>query len=143
MGLETSIALAIGGKILSGLAANRAAKDESARLKDQADLSRAENEAEAERVDKERSKFLARQKLSFIKGGVTLQGSPLAVLEETEEESRKEVEALRKRGAAIQSFGRQKAASVRTSGRAKLFGSFVDATAFGVSTHIAKKSAGI
>ena len=147
MGLET-IAIAalvanVGGKIISGFAAKQAAEDEVDRLEDQGALARLENEAEAERVGKQRERFIARQKLAFLKGGVTLEGSPLIILEESEEEAEKEVEALRKRGFALESFAQQQAAATRTSGTARLFGSLASAASAGFGGFATGKQLGL
>ncbi len=127
-----SLALNVGGKIASGIAAKNAAEEEAERLEDQGELARLENEAEAERVGKEREKFIARQKLAFLKGGVTLEGSPLIILEESEEEAEKEVQAIIERGFALESFAQQQAASVSSAGTARLFGSLGSAIGSGL-----------
>lgn len=131
MGLETlaiaALTLSVGSKVVSGFAAKQASEEEADRIRDQGALALAENEVEAERVGKERKKFLARQKLAFLKGGVTLEGSPLLILEEGEEETEKEVEAIFRRGFAQKSLAEQKAASTEATGRGRLFGSLSSA----------------
>ncbi len=128
MGLpEVFLAVSVGSTLMQGFAANKAAGDEADRLGDQADLARSENEAEAERQYQEDEKFRARQKLAYLKGGVTLEGTPLDILRYEKSEAEKYREATIQRGIAQQSIGRQKAAAVKTAGRAKLFGSFAKA----------------
>lgn len=147
MGLETlaiaSLTLSVGSKIISGFAAKEEAEEEAVRLQDQGALALAENEVEAERVGKERKKFLARQKLAFLKGGVTLEGSPLLILEEGEEETEKEVEAIFKRGFAQKSFAEQQAASTKAAGRGRLFGSLSSAASTAASGIITGKKIGL
>ena len=147
MGLETiaiaGLVINVASQVFSGVAAKEEAVEEAERITDQGDLARAENEAEAERVEKERSKFIARQKLAYLKGGVTLEGSPLIILEESEEEAEKEVQAIKARGIAQQSLAHQKAASTESSGSARLFGSLGSAISTGVSGTVALKQAGL
>ncbi len=113
--------------VFKGFAAKRAADREAEALQDQASLQREETGREAARVKDERRKFLAKQSLAFVKGGVTLEGSPLLVLEETQTESEKEVQALKTRGAAQFALGTQKAGRAKSIGRSKLIGGFGEA----------------
>lgn len=139
----SSLTLSVGSKIISGFAAKQAGEDEADRLRDQGALALAENEVEAERVGKERKKFLARQKLAYLKGGVTLEGSPLLILEEGEEETEKEVEAIFRRGFAQRSLAEQKAAQVETTGRGRLFGSLASATSTAASGFVIGRKIGL
>ncbi len=115
-------ALAALFSIGSGVASFRASRDEADAQREQADISRAESEREAIRIEKERKSQRARSAMRFVKGGVTLEGSPLFLLETQEELDRKEVEAERQRGASIQRLGFKKAAITEGRGRAALVG---------------------
>ncbi len=127
MGL--SIATSVGGHIFGGISASRAAEEE-------ADLVRQESLAEAERLEKEHRKFLAKQSVMFLKGGVTLSGSPLFVLEETREEKKRQVDAeLRS--------GRARANIVSNAGRARMIGGFAGAVGSGTTMFLGAKAAKI
>ncbi len=124
-----SIITTVAGHIFGGISASKAAEEE-------ADLVRQESLAEAERLDREHRKFLAKQSVMFLKGGVTLAGSPLLVLEETREEGRKQV-------AARLRVGFERAERIEREGRAKLIGSIFGAVGSGTSMTLSAKQAGI
>ncbi len=124
------LAAKIGGGIFAGMSASKAAEQEASDLEFQAQLQREEADEEAQRLDKQNKKFLARQSLMFGKGGVTLSGSPLLILQETKEESDKESASVRKRGKALFKFGMGKAERTRSAGRSAFIGSIFS----GIST---------
>ncbi len=129
-----STALLVGsmiGSIYSGISASMSAQDEAKDLKRQAALERQEGLEEAARLEKEHRKFLAKQSLMYLKGGVTLEGSPLLVLKETRDEKDKQVTAQERRAEALYRLGRGKAQRVSRGGRAGLIGGFMDAATTG------------
>lgn len=111
-----------GASIAGGIAANKAAKKEASALNDQAAVTQVEAQAEAERRAIEIRKFEGKQKLAFLKNGVTLEGSPLLVLDETMREGQKEVDSIMRQGNAQANYARQNAAITRNKGRAALIG---------------------
>lgn len=117
-----------GSTVAAGRAQQEAFDREAALQEEQGRIARREAGIEAERTATERRKFLARQKLAFIKNGVSLEGSPLLVLEETRSESQKEVDAIIKSGNAQQRLFFRKAAISRSKGRAAILGSVGKAT---------------
>ncbi len=131
------------GSIAGGMAAQRAAEDEADALAEQAALSRQEALEEAERLDKEHTRFLARQSLMFLKGGVTLSGSPLLVLTETREEREKQVQAQIDRANAIYKYGMKSAARTKAQGRSALIGGILGAATTTTSMYLAGRSAGV
>lgn len=137
------IAATVGGQIFGGISAGKAAKDEAHALEREAALRREEEIEEAARLEKEHKRFLSRQSVMFLKGGVTLSGSPLLVLEETREEKEKQVEAQKKRAEAVFQLGMTKAGRVAATGRAKLIGGLFSAVSSGTSLGLRAKAAGI
>ncbi len=126
----------IGSMVMSvakGIAQKRAGNEEADDIRAQASLQQEETNREAARVKTERRKFLAKQGLAFVKGGVSLAGSPLLVLEETALESAKEVAALKAQGASQFKFGVDKAERAKKAGRAKMFSSFQEGVGTGIS----------
>ncbi len=93
--------IAMGSSIFGGFMASRAASDEARALKREAALARQEALEEADRLKKEHEHFIALQSVMFLKGGVTLAGSPLLVLEETRQEKDRQVRAQRNRAGAL------------------------------------------
>lgn len=135
-----STALAIGGitanvlgTIFQGFQESRAAQEEAEDIRFQARIQKEEADEEARRLDVKNRKFLARQSLMFLKGGVTLSGSPMLILEETKEEAAKESEAVRRRGAAQFELGIRKADRLVSTGRASFIGGLFNAIGSGVS----------
>lgn len=116
------LALAAIFQIVGGISAFRSAQEEADLQREQADIQRAESEREAIRVEKERKAQRAKIAMTFIKGGVTLEGSPLLLLEEQEKEDIEEVKALRTRGVALQRLGFRRAGITESRGRAALIG---------------------
>lgn len=151
MGLETILAVALIGltaasivtQVVGGAATRDAAKKEAGFQETQGRIAQAEAEETAENVSEENRKFKARQKLLFLKAGVTLEGTPLLILQETEEEGQEEVEAIRRRGEAQLTLSQQQAEITRSRGRAAFIGGIAGATATGVSGIAAGASAGL
>lgn len=138
MGLDqiltgASIAATVGGKLFSGFAASRAAKEEAGQIEAQASLERAENLEETRRQKVENRKFLAKQSVMFIKGGVSLEDSPMLVLHETREESEKQFAAGKRQAEARFEFGMSKAARIEAQGRSKLLGGIFGGIASGTA----------
>ncbi len=125
------------GQII-GMVLNRAGSEaerreselESKALKKQANLASEEAERDALRTEQEGEQFQAKQKLSFLKSGVSLQGSPLLTLAETGEETGEQAAAIRRRGGAQRTFLRRQAQQARGRGRA----SVLKATAENIGT---------
>lgn len=120
--------ISAGFKIATGVSQSRAAESEADLQEEQGRIAQQEARVSAERSAKEKRKFLARQKLAFIKNGVSLEGSPLLVLEETLTESQKEIDAIIKRGSAQQRLAGRRAEITRARGRRALLGSIGKAT---------------
>jgi len=118
-----------GAQILQGLEARKAAKQEGGDLRKQGAIAVQEAEAEGDRQAKINDRFEQRQRLSFLKSGVSLGGSPLDVLAETRETGRKEVEAVRASGQARGALLRSKGQITERGGRSALLGSFGQASA--------------
>ncbi len=131
------------GSIAGGLAAQKAAEAEADALAEQAALVRLEELEETERLDKEYTRFLARQSLMFLKGGVTLAGSPLLVLEETREEREKRVQAQIDRANALYRSGMSASRRASRQGRDALIGGILGAATSTATMYMAGRGAGM
>ncbi|KKK56820.1 hypothetical protein LCGC14_3060680 [marine sediment metagenome] len=145
-----STALAIGGiaanvigSVFQGVQEQKAAEEEAEDLRIQAGIQRDEANEEARRLDVKNKKFLQRQSLMFLKGGVSLAGSPMLILEETREEAAKESGAVRKRGAALFELGMSKADRLVSSGRASFIGGLFNPIGSGTSGFFEAKRLGV
>lgn len=147
MGLETALIAAtvvsVGSSIAGGISANNAAKREAALEEEQGRIAQDEANVEAGRRADEVRKFRARQKMGFLKSGVTLEGSPLLVLEETLNEGQKEVDAIVRSGDAKRRFANESASITRSKGRAAMISGFGNAASSAISSYGIGKQAGM
>ncbi len=120
-------AIAAGGQIYSGYQANQSAKREASALEAQGQLEQEEADREAAAHAGDVRKFSRVQALSFLKNGVTLEGSPLLVLDETLSKGQEEVDSITKSGAARRTLYNSKAAITRNEGRARMIGGITGA----------------
>lgn len=115
--------LLVAATLAQGSAAKKSADEEASNIRKQAGLQLEESRVEAERVGENFRKFQIKQKLSFLKSGVSLEGSPLLVLADTAEESKRQTDAILNRGTALAGLGRSRAKIAERGGRAKLLSS--------------------
>ena len=108
--------------VFGGLSSIRSANDEAKAQRRQADLAAQESAQEAERIKRIRKAELATNSMRFIKGGVTLQGSPLFMLETQDFLDKQEVESIKRSGYASYKLGYQRAAITQNKGRAAFVG---------------------
>lgn len=82
--------------------------------------------------------FQEEQALRYAGSGVLLEGSPLAVLEETRRRGEEEVNAIMRRGATSASMLRQRAGMTRNAGRSALLGAELQRIQQGSSARISE-----
>jgi hypothetical protein len=109
-----------GSSIYSGIQADKAAKKQASAIEDQARLAREESEVTATRKETERRKFLAEQRMAYLATGVSLEGTPLIVGDETWKEFQIEIDAIRRSGSAQSRYLETEASTTRSMGRAQL-----------------------
>lgn len=109
--------------ILSGLFGYFAAEEAAQAAESRGRMIRMEAEADATRFGEQARQFKATQKLAFLKSGVTLDGSPLDILDETARVAEENMSAIRARGAAGQLDADGVATQARLSGRGALVSS--------------------
>lgn len=125
MATSTQFAGASAGlDIISGLFGFLASQDAADVVESRAQLLRFESDADFVRNEEQARRFLASQKLAFLKSGVTLEGSPLDVLDETARVSAENINAIRARDRALIQNQLTKAAGIRGRGRAALTAGF-------------------
>ncbi len=133
----------VGGQIFGGMSGRSAGESEASDIEGQAALERSENLEEARRLREKDRKFLARQSVMFVKGGVSLEGSPMLVLEETEYEKERQFAHGKHAANAKFQFGMNKAERVREQGRAKMTGGLFGGVGSGVSMLMQGQSSGL
>ena len=121
-----STASTIIGGIQQRGAASAAAKATSREAQRQADLRQQEREIQARSEARENIELEKRQKLAFIKSGVSLEGSPLLLLAETRRRGTENVEALLRSGrteaTGLLAEGALRSRQLKASGRQALIG---------------------
>lgn len=142
LALIGSTVISVGSKVASGFAAKKAANNEASLLEDQARIATDEAAQKAQIRATEVRKFAKTQKLAFLKNGVTLEGSPLLVLQDTFDQGQIEVNAITKQGFAQSKLLNAKAQIMRNQGRAALIGGFGDAASSLFSAASVGKTAG-
>lgn len=120
--LATAAVVGAVSSVASGVMAQSAARKEAAALKDQGALAQQEAQTEAQRRADEVRRLSKKQKLAFIKNGITLEGSPLLTIDETKRQGQTEVDAISRRGYAINSLYNQRADITEREGRAQFIG---------------------
>lgn len=125
----TSVLLgtSMGLEVVSGLFNMSAAGDRASALRSQASLVRTETAAEIERYKISAARFKASQKMSYIKSGVQIEGSPLDVLDETARTASENISAIRAQGEAEATKLTSQARMVKSSARAALVGGLTKA----------------
>ena len=108
--------------ILSGLFSYLGSEDSGAIADSRGRMIRMEAEADAERYSEQADQFKAKQKLSYLKSGVELSGSPLDILDETARTARENISAIRAGGDARAFDAEMQGVQARSQGRAALLG---------------------
>jgi len=116
-----------------GESANKTAQQQAALQEEQGQIAQQEALLSAERAAEDRRIFLKRQRLAFVKSGVSLEGSPLLILEQTRSRSQEEVDAIVRRGIAQKDLAVRQADITRRQGRAALTGGIAGATSTVIS----------
>lgn len=135
--------ISAGTAIAGGLSKRAAANKEAQALEGQANLAQQEAESDARIHATQVRKFAANQKSAYLKNGVTLDGSPLLVLEDTRQVGQEEVNSMMRSGAAKAQLLRDRAQIQRNEGRASLIGGFGDAASTIFTYGAARKTAGL
>jgi hypothetical protein len=116
-----------GFNILEGVFGMSAADAQAGALKSQLSLMRLESEADIARYAEEAKGLKAEQSVRYLKSGVTLEGSPLDILDETVRVSAENISAMRAKTTADILSAKSKISAIRGQGRAALVGGFAKA----------------
>ena len=110
----------MGLNVMEGIFGMTAADAQAGALKSQLGLMRAESEADIARYAESAQALKAEQSVRFLKSGVTLEGSPLEILDETVRVSGENISAMRAKTTADIMGVKSKASAIRGQGRAAL-----------------------
>lgn len=118
MAATTALTAVSGGfDLFSGLLGMSAADAQNSALRSQARLLQAESEADIARYASESRAFKAEQSVRYLKSGVTLEGSPLEILDETSRVAAENISAMRARTAAEAGALRAKGRGIQAASR--------------------------
>lgn len=131
-----------GATIIKGFQARSAANSEADRLREQANIALQESRRDAEQQAREITSFQSSQAHTYASSGITLEGSPVVVLEQTRKLGQQQVDAVIRRGMAQSNLINQQADAQRKAGRNALIGAFVSAAAGGANTYMKGQSIG-
>lgn len=123
--LAASIATAITqafGSLASSILKSNDLKMEAEFERERAVTELAETREEMKRIAREAEAFKQRQKVVFLSNGVTISGSALLTLQETEDRAVEEIENLKQSGLSRQMLSRYRIQQLRNRGKAKLLG---------------------
>ncbi|MBX9688201.1 MAG: hypothetical protein K2X27_15945 [Candidatus Obscuribacterales bacterium] len=110
--------------MISGQEQQQAARDEAGNLSAQSRLAYEQSLLDAQQKQREYTAFKEQQALKFASSGVTLQGSPLGILEETQQLGQQEQSAILRRGQEVSSLYEQQGLQMLRRGSAAAFGGF-------------------
>ena len=125
--LATTMAVSAGSAIYSGQQQKKAADSQADSLRRQAEVTKQESEISAQRKEKDRTRFLAEQKMAYLANGIGLAGTPQAVFTETFEEFQQEIDAIRRSGTAQANYYEGEANTRKSQGRAALVSGYLGA----------------
>lgn len=113
--------------MLSGQEEQAAARAEASALSRQSSLAYEQSLLEAAQKERQVTAFKEQQALKFASSGMTLEGSPLAVLEETRALGQQETDAIRRRGEEVSRLYEMEGLQMLRRGSAAAFGGFANA----------------
>ena len=143
LALGALTAISVGGSIFSGFAANSAANQEAKLQRQQADIALQESQINAQNEAYNQTQAVQKQRLAFLANGVSLDGSPALVLEESKRYGQSQVDAILRQGQAKSSLLTGEAKITQNKGRASLVGGFTSAAGTLATTGMYAKSAGM
>jgi len=123
--LVAATVVGAGSQIYQGFAANNEAKKIAGQQEEQARIALSEANRSADQKTVEQRKFLAEQRMAYLASGVTLDGTPGLVGEDTFVQFQQEIDAIRKSGAAQFKVGMLSAQNTKANGRAQLISGFL------------------
>lgn len=118
MSVTTALIAASGAQLASGFMGMQAAGEQADALRQEGALTFQDYVNRANKTRTDAQSFRAQQTVSYLKSGVQLEGTPLAVLAETAARAEDTANALITRGRAEASLAQRKASIAEQQGRA-------------------------
>jgi hypothetical protein len=139
--LIAASAVQAGSQLMGGISAKKAGNAEADLLEKQGFLSEYDARMAAIQKARDVTKFQAHQGHEYLASGVTLAPgtTPIVVMEETRRQGQEEVDALMRRGSAINALYKAKADQTRNAGRAAFINGIVGAVGTGIGAYAGYK----
>lgn len=136
-------ALSALSQLASGAASFGAGRSEAEALEAQGAIAREDARIAAIQKARDVTQFQAAQGQAYLASGVTLEGTPVIVMEETRRQGQQEVDALIKRGAAMQALYRSASRQTNKSGRGAFLEGILGAGATGLKGYVEGQNVGL
>lgn len=120
--LAGALAFGATSSVVGGFSANSAANQEAKLQQQQGGIALAEAQANAQNETFNQNQAVGKQRLAFLANGVTLEGSPSMVIDQSTKYGQQQVDSILKHGTAVDSLAIASAAQTRNQGRAALIG---------------------
>lgn len=141
--LAAFAAISAFSSILGGIMQNKAANTEAGNIQQQAQIALQESRQAAAQRAYDVTKFQSEQAHKFASSGITLEGSPAMVLEETRRLGQQEVDSLTRSGNAKYNLLMLQSQQTKNAGRAALIGAFAKAGQSALGAYTMGKSVGV
>lgn len=130
-------------QVLGGFSSSNANRAEASALEQQADIALADAQILARQRAYDARRFQASQGSAYLNAGVTLEGTPVIVMEDTRAKAQEEVDAIMRRGYAQQNLYRTQAQMTRNKGRSSFISGILGAVGTGAETYLKGKQEGM
>lgn len=118
--LPAAMGMSIAGPILGGISAQKAANDNAKLQEQQGGIALAEANANAENEAFNQTQKVGNQRIAFLANGVSLEGSPSAVLKSSKAYGQSQVNSILRQGTAQYNLAQANAQITKNQGRAAL-----------------------
>lgn len=115
------------GSIYGGIQADKSAKQEASLQREQGDIALQEAQVNASNEAYNQTQAVQRQRLAFLSNGVSLEGSPSMVLEQSKQYGQQQVDSILRQGAARKTLADRSATITENKGRSALVGGYMSA----------------
>jgi len=140
--MTSTAALAVGGMAIGGISelvgnsmTMKASYVEANALRQEGDATYYDALMNAYQVENEAAQFKESQAMKYVMSGVSLQGTPMQVLDYTSKQSQLEIRHIKARGEKQRALAYEKAAYLESSARGKLLSS-VGSTAYRIGSSL-------
>lgn len=133
----------VGGSIYSGVQTNNSARREAKYIQQQGQIALEQSKKDAEIEAFNQRQAIGNQRLAFLANGVSLEGSPMLITQQSEKFGQQSVDAILAQGANQADLANHKAKIMKSEGRAALIGGILQGTSSALTGGAQMKKAGM